>query len=430
VIHRFPIALVPIWLFLIWLALGSTSLAESDEQAADRCRRLLESSVVDFYLPACVDNEYGGYLETIDGEGKFVGGEKFLTLQARQLWFFSTLAVADIHRAEALAAAHQGYRFLIEHFHDSQRGGYITKTARDGAPTDRRKHVYPNAFVIYALVEYHRASSDDRPLEQAMELFQTLEAHCYDREHGGYQEFFYEDWRPVQDPGESGYVGAIGTKTYNTHLHLLEAFAQLYRESNDALVARRLAELIQINTVTVKHPLHRCNVDGWLPDWTMIRTPRNLRVSYGHDVECAWLVLDAAEALSLQPALLRSWAQAMCDHAIRWGHDPVHHGFFYTGGLGVESDDRKKEWWTQTEALVAMLTMHRLTGEQRYRDLFEETLDFIETHQIAPDGGWWATLQQDGTVGENKTRTSMWQGAYHNGRALLLCEKLLRETQP
>ncbi len=223
-------------------------------------------------------------------------------------------------------------------------------------------------------------------------------------------------------------MGAIGTKTYNTHLHVLEAFAQLYRETMDPLVGRRLAELIQINTVTVKHPLHPCNIDGWKPDWTMIETPQNLRASYGHDVECSWLVLDAAETLAIQPAVLRSWAKSLCDHAIQWGHDPVHHGFFYTGPLGSDSDDRKKEWWTQTEVLVAMLTMHQLTGEPRYRELFEETLDFIEQHQIAAEGGWWATLREDGSVGENRTRTSMWQGAYHNGRALLLCEKLLRQS--
>ncbi len=421
---------------LVFLCLGFVSIAHpqqtdrrtDDRETADRCRQLLESSVIDFYLPDCVDQQQGGYLEVIDGEGTFVGGEKFLTLQARQLWFFSTLAVADIRRQQALQAADSGYEFLTKHFFDPDHRGYFTKTTRAGEPTDRRKHVYPNAFVIYALVEYHRASGQERPLELALQLFRTLDEHCYDREHGGYQEFFHEDWRLVTAPSQAGYVGAIGTKTYNTHLHLLEAFAQLYRETEDPLVGRRLAELIQINTVTVKDPLHPCNIDGWFPDWRMIETPRNLRASYGHDVECSWLVLDAAEALAIQPAVLRSWAKSLCDNAIKWGHDPIHQGFFYTGPRASTSDDRKKEWWTQTEVLVAMLTMHQLTGEQHYRDLFDETFDFVERHQIADVGGWWATLNEDGSVGENQTRTSMWQGAYHNGRALLRCEQMLRSS--
>ena len=401
---------------------------ETDVQAANRCRAMLESSVIDFYLPHCVDSEHGGYLEVLNQDGKFTGGEKFLTLQSRQLWFFSTLAVNDIRREESLAAAKSGYKFLRSHFFDAENGGYFTKTQQDGTPADRRKHVYPNAFVIYGLVEYHRATGDAEPLQQAMELFKTLEDHCYDRRFGGYEEFFTDEWRVITDPAESGYVGAIGTKTYNSHLHLLEAFTQLYRETHDELVGQRLNELLQINTTTVKHPDYSCNVDAWHPDWTIVNSPTNLRASYGHDVECAWLVLAAADALDRPPATLRTWAKAICDHAIWRGCDRRNHGFYYSGPLGQFSDDRKKEWWTQTEVLVAMLTLERLTGDQQYRKIFDETLDFVEQHQVSKLGGWWATLNEDGSVGDNQSRSSMWQGAYHNGRALLMCEKMLREN--
>ncbi len=419
---------LPLALYLVIQGLVAcrTSQAFADDlETARRCRRLLEQSVIDFYLPACLDRQHGGYLEILDDQGKFAPSEKFLTLQARQCWFFSTLAVSDVRRDEALAAARTGYEFLRTYFYDKNSGGYFAKTTRDGTPSDRRKHIYPNAFVIYALVEYHRATGDEEPLQQAMQLYQTLEKRCHDDQHGGYHEFFTEDWQLITDPTQSGYVGAVNTKTYNSHLHLLEAFTQLYRVTQDADVGRRLHELIQINTLTVKHPAFNCNIDGWHPDWTMIQTARNLRASYGHDVECAWLVLDAADALGQRPALLRSWAKSICDHAILYGRDRAHGGFFYTGPLGELSDDRKKEWWTQSEALVAMLTLEQLTGDKQYRQIFEETLDFIEQHHISTMGGWLATVNEDGSPGERQTRTSMWQGAYHNGRALLLCEQLL-----
>lgn len=397
-----------------------------DGVAADRCRELCETSVVDFYLPHCIDKQSGGYLEVLDETGQFTASDKFLTLQARQMWFFSTLAVADIRRTEALAAARTGYEFLIQHFRDPEHGGYFAKTSREGSPTDRRKHVYPNAFVIYGLVEYHRATGEQTPLEQALELFRILERHCYDQEHGGYNEFFDADWQLITDPSQNSYVGTVGTKTYNSHLHLLEAFAQLYRVAPDPLVRRRLSELVQINVSTFRQPTIPCNVDAWHPDWRVVDTPANLRASYGHDVECAWLVLDAAEALGLKSATLRSWARALCDHAIQRGRDPEHGGFFYTGPLGKPSDDRKKVWWTQAEALVAMLTMHQQTGDPQYREIFDETLSFIEKHQVAHEGGWWNTVQQDGSLQEPGSRTSTWQAGYHNGRALLLCEQLLR----
>jgi mannobiose 2-epimerase len=152
-----------------------------------------------------------------------------------------------------------------------------------------------------------------------------------------------------------------------------------------------------------------------------------LRASYGHDVECAWLVFDAARSLNWSPDPLRQWAVSLVDYSLRHGYDERHGGFFYTGALGQDASDRRKEWWVQCEALVSMLEMYRLTGDEKYYAAFAGTLDFIEKHQIAQEGGWWATRNEDGSPHANKSRTSMWQGGYHNGRALLLSSNLLKE---
>ena len=414
---------------LLCILLGLAILLNSNFAYAvdpERCRSLLEKSLIEFYLPS-VDEQHGGYLEVLNQDNRFSESDKFLTLQARQLWFFSTLAVNDIHRQESLRAAKSGYEFLIDHFYDPQHGGYYAKTSVSGVAVDTRKHVYPNAFVIYGMVAYYRATQDNSVLERAVALFETLEKHCYDPQHGGYNEFFYADWRLITDPSEAGYVGAINTKTYNSHLHLLEAFAQLYRATQNELVGRRLAELIDINTTTVRHPDHPCNIDGWTPDWRMIDSDRNLRASYGHDVECAWLVLDACQALNRSPKPLLSWAEGLCANAIEFGFDAQHGGFYSSGPVTGPSDDRRKVWWTQTEALVAMLTLEKMPGDSRYRQIFEDCFAFVEKHQIASEGGWWDTVNEDGSVGNKKVRTSMWQGAYHNGRALVMCARLLNE---
>ena len=130
------------------------SPAASDRQLARVCRQLLEESLLDFYLPDCLDQKHGGYYEILNEAGQFVESEKFLTLQARQVWFFSTLAIENIRRQEALAAAKSGYEFLRNHFYDKKNGGYYAKVSANGLQqTDERKHVYHNAFVIYALVE-------------------------------------------------------------------------------------------------------------------------------------------------------------------------------------------------------------------------------------------------------------------------------------
>ncbi len=429
-------------LLLSWLIMGSSGGLGAEpglaahptgaelKQQATRCRNLLRKSVLDFYLPGSLDALNGGYLEEWK-DGRFVlRGEKFLTLQARQMWFFSTLAEEGIERARCLEAAGLGYRVLEISFRDARHGGYVSRIKDNGSVADARKHAYLNAFAIYSLVAYHRATREGHALTRAKELFRTLEQRAHDHVNGGYHEFFYQDWRPVTDPKEQGYVGAIGTKTYNTHLHLLEALAALYRAWPDPAVRARLDELVQINASTVRHTVHSCNVDAWHPDWRVVDEPRNLRASFGHDVECVWLVLDAVRTLGRPEQLYRGWATALGDYSIRHGFDTTHGGFFYTGALGEDADDTRKEWWVQTEALVGMLDLYRLTGDARYYHAFAKTLDFVEHHQIAPDGGWWATLNADGSPHANRSRSSMWQGAYHNGRALLWSAKILSQLKP
>jgi cellobiose epimerase len=407
---------------------GAPEASQSDDlrPLAVRCRRLLDTSVTKFFLPACVDTTHGGYLENWK-DGKFVtNGEKFLTQQARTLWFFSTLVREKIEPDAARQAAKAGFTFLQSKFFDKEHGGYFSKVTDAGEIKDPRKHAYLNSFALYALAAYHRATGDAEALQAAQKLFQVLEAKAHDNDHGGYHEFFYRDWKVITDAKEPAYVGPPGQKTYNTHLHLLEAFTELYRVWPDPQVKQRLAELLTINTITVRHPAYACNIDKWQADWQMVMTPQNLRASYGHDVECAWLVLDAARTVGLPTRPYAPWAQSLAAYSLKYGYDPKHGGFAYTGPLGQPADDTKKEWWTQAEALVGMLELYRMTKNPEYLNAFRQTLDFIEKHHVAPGGGWFATRKADGSA-LSDNRATMWQGPYHTGRALLLSAKLLEE---
>lgn len=416
-------------LSLLTLAVSSAAEPAPAEfrAQAERCQRLLRSSLIEFYLPACLDHEHGGYHEVLK-DNLFAGnGEKFLTLQARHLWFFSTLALEGFDRSNALAAAKHGFEFIHGKMRDPEHGGYYSKVTEGGAPKDARKHAYLNSFALYGLAAYGKASGDARAIQAAKDLFEVLETKAHDAEFGGYIEFFERDWKPVTDPKAQGYVGAIGHKTYNTHLHLLESFAELHRLWPGERVRKRLAELLAINISTVHYPDVNNNVDAFQRNWSIVREPRNLRASYGHDVECVWLVMDAGRTLEIAPATLLNWATGLSETCLDFGYDREHGGFYGSGPLGKPADDLKKTWWVQTEALLGMLEMYRLTKESRYWDAFVNTLDFCEKHQIATEGGWWATRAADGSSTPDKTRTSPWQGAYHAGRALMWSAKWLNQ---
>ncbi len=188
-----------------------------------------------------MDRQHGGY--TLEP------GAKQLVSQTRMVWGF-----AHAHRhgygsqeRDYLAAARQGYRYLLEHFHDDQHGGYYWMTDELGTPTNKYKMIYGQAFVIYALVEYYRASRDEQALAHAMTQFRDLQQHAYDQQHGGWLEHFAPDWTPVRQPHPQVSVEVPGCKSANTHLHLMEALTELYLETRDAAVQRALAESLRIN---------------------------------------------------------------------------------------------------------------------------------------------------------------------------------------
>ena len=394
-------------------------------EAAERCRTMLQTSIVDFYYPHALDTEYGGFKE-LHHDGAFVHrGERFVLMQARQLWSFSHFALAGLQKEESLAAAKSGFDYLQRHLLDRAHGGYYAKVTDAGEPIDKRKHVYQQSFVVYALAAYHRASQDHAALEAARELFLILEEKAYDPRHGGYNEFFYDDWTPITDPEEPTYIAPPGQKSFNAHLHLMEGFAELYRVWPDDLLRQRIAELIAVNTHAVQYPRVNQNIDFWYDDWTLIPDPANQRTSYGHDIEGVWLTLDAADAIALPRSVLRGWAESLTDSVLAKGWDRRHGGIFATGPLGQPADELRKTWWAQAEALLGFAYLFEFTENAIYFDYFLRTLDFIEDHLIAPQGGWWSEVDPDGTPAHDAILSSEWQGAYHSGRALLFSAEIL-----
>jgi mannobiose 2-epimerase len=389
----------------------------------------LTEGLVSFYLPDGVDREHGGYFESLEGDRFDAGGLKHLIFQTRQLWFFSTLVSRGIEAEQARWAAESGFRFLMEHLRDRDHGGFHMSVTRDGTPEDRRKHLYGQAFALYGLVAFHRATGSTEALRAARDLFSLLHRSSHDPVHGGFVEWFEPDWSPARESGPPRIIGRAGHKTFNTHLHVLEAFAELYRVWPHERLRARLEELIHILTSTIQVPPFPSNVDAFHADWTVVNERKNLRVSYGHDLEVVWLVLDTLPDLGIPLGRYTEWAESLCQSCISLGFDHARGGVFQRGYLGEPANDRKKRWWVQAESMIAFLRMYAFTGRDEYYDAFAATFRFVQQQQVAPGGGWWQVLEEDGSRRAGTQRTGAWQAAYHSGRALMLCAETLESLR-
>lgn len=421
-IPRFRSCLVLVSLTLA-LLLGANALAAASaknfKQSALNFREQLKTKILPYWHDTGLDHTNGGYVLADDGKGRRVAREKQLVSQARMVWTFSHVHLKGYRDNERgyLKAAEHGYRFLRERFLDQEHGGYFWKTDLAGKPVNDRKILYGEAFVIYALVEYHRASGDREPLRQALDLYRLIQKQAHDGVNGGWSEHFTRDWKLIAKPDAGAEVEVPGLKSANAHLHLMEALAELYQVTGDAEVRKSLEESLRLNATYFypedagKSCFHR------QPDWREVTDPKSAGLSYGHNVEFAWLMIRAEQVLGRR----LSWRHfdAHLRHALRCGYD-YEHGGLYNRGVGDEpAMQRDKVWWVQAEMLAALTDGFNHRPNAEYSRALSLLLDFVTQHQADPsDGIWFDTVTSDGKP-KNPAKAHSWKANYYDVRALV-----------
>ncbi len=396
----------------------------------DACRlrleKILSENIAPFWYDKSLDREHGGYIIHFDSDGQRRGtGTKMIVTQARTVWLFSRMARAGYRQQEYLDAAELGYRFLKDKMWDTTNGGFYWEVDATGARQLRPdKHLYGQSFALHGLSEYYLASGKQEALDLATQLLTLIEEKAHDQTYGGYLESFQADWTPAPAAQRSAMGEPSGLKLMNTHLHLMEALATFYRAGKLPLARERLRELIDIQSNTVvRKPLGACT-DKYERDWTPRLDGNYATVSYGHDIENIWLLMDACEAAGLSNYPFADLYKTLFRYSLKYGYDREYGGFFYTGAFSQPADDRNKHWWVQAEALVSALRMYRFTKNPQYLGIFEKTLDFIESNLVDWDHGEWHSLVTPaGRAQGDKANT--WKAGYHNGRAMIECIDML-----
>lgn len=378
----------------------------------------LGENLFPFWLENCPDREFGGYITVLDRDGSMIGGEKMLVTQARQIWTFARMWKNGYRDPRIREAAELGFTFLVDSFWDNTHEGWFWQVERDGVPADRSKRTYGHAFVIYAMVEYYRAFGDREALRLADLTFRTLERLAKDPDNPGYIDFMTREWQP--DPEYNGHI-----KTMNTHLHLMEAFTELYLVTGDEQHRARLQEVVDILVGKCYQPEYDCCIDGFLYDWTPAGPEdgdfgeHNALTSYGHNVEFAWLLQHAAEALGMPEGTYTDLGLGLIDHALEYGWDEESGALCYEGPWEGPATNRVIEWWTQAENAVALDWAYTVTGDQRYLAALRRQVIWILEEQSDPVyGGWFSTLDTGGDV-ISESKAHLWHGSYHDVRACL-----------
>lgn len=408
-------------------ACSASEQTQLAEKYVPRLEKILTENIVPFWYEKSLDRANGGYIISFDAQGRLKEPvTKMIVTQARQVWLFSRLARAGYEPARHLEAAELGYRFLKEKMWDPVNGGFYWEVDATGnQKLKANKHLYGQSFALYAISEYALASGSKDALEFATQFFDLLEEKSHDKIHGGYVEYFSPDWTALASEASS-YMGAPGNvKLMNTHLHLLEAMTTFYRASGSPLARERLLELINIESNTVVRKTLGACTDKYDQDWTVRLDGDYARVSYGHDIENIWLLMDACDAAAVSSYPFMDLYDTLFKYSIQYGQDGRNGGFYYTGKFRMPADDRSKSWWVQAEVIVSALRMYRQTNDPRYLAIFESTFDFIENNLVDwRVGEWHSTVTAQGVAQGDKANA--WKAGYHNGRSMIECIEILK----
>lgn len=383
---------------------------------------VLHQNILSFWLSKMVDSVRGGFYGQITGKGYIMpDAPKGGVLHARILWAFSA-AFRKTGRKEYLATAYRAKKYLIDHFYDEKYGGIYWSLQADGTPLETKKQIYALGFAIYGLSEYNRATGDQEALDYAIRLYYSIEKNSFDPQYNGYLEAFTREWTEIGDMRLSE-KDINEKKTTNTHLHILEPYTNLYRVWPSAELKQSLENLIHIfsERILIRKTRHL----GLFFDEQWRK--RDSLVSYGHDIEASWLLVEAANVLNddklLQKTKKDGWQLTM---AATEGLQPDGSMVYERHADGTV--DTERHWWVQAETVVGFMWLWRYYGYEPAYEMAFTCWRYIKENLIDNDRGeWWWGIFADGRKDESNDKAGFWKCPYHNTRMCLEVMALLRE---
>ena len=371
-------------------------------------------NILDYWLKNTIDKENGGFIGEINHQNVINNNsEKGAVLNARILWSFSA-AYAVEKKPEYLKTAKRAFQYIKDYFFDNEFGGIFWSLQADGKPKDTKNQIYAIAFVIYGLSEFYKIFKNEDALELAQSLFYKIELYSKDYKNKGYLEAFTRDWQEIEDLRLSE-KDANEKKTMNTHLHIVEAYSNLYLIWPNPKLKDSIKEILEVIA------LYFINKYTWHLKLFFDENWKEKEdvISYGHDIEAAWLLQWCAETIE-DVDLVRSYQKYAVEFA-----KSTKEGIDSDGGLWYEYEPKEqkliaeKHWWPQAELWIGMINAWQLTQNEEFLEITEKNFEFVEKYIIDHKNGEWIWGVYADYSPILKDKAGFWKCPYHNSRACI-----------
>jgi len=375
----------------------------------------LHNNILKYWINNTVDKDNSGFIGHINFDNtKEPYARKGIILNVRILW---TFANAYLHCRKNIyrEMAERAYCYIRKYFHDPANGGVYWETDFMGNPVSKRKQIYAQAFTIYALSEYYKTNNNEKALNWAIQLTEKIEKHSRDKEYDGYIEAFAEDWTELDDLRLSE-KDANEKKTMNTHLHVLEAYTNLIRVWPDKRLIGDLESLIWLFLDKFINEDAHFNL-FFTEKWEL----KSDTISFGHDIEAAWLLTEAAEVLNDNKLI-----DATTKLALKIAGTLLEEGMDNDGSVfnekkrGTDYFDTDKHWWQQAEAMVGLMNAYQISGDTKFAYAVFRLWGFIKDKLIDHEQGeWYWKVDKTGNTNPGDEKVGFWKCPYHNTRTCI-----------
>jgi mannobiose 2-epimerase len=402
-----------------------------------------QNTVLNAWFPRSLDLSKGGYKCNFSYNWTDKGNhDKRIIFQSRLVFTASVGAMEYPGVAAYATAARHGYDFLRNKMWDTKYGGFYegrSPSVGKHSTLGNEKRAYGNSFGIIGLVQYHKLSGDPAALELAIKCFEWMEKYVHDHTHGGYHFALSRENKVLTQSSSSKASDKyrFGYKDHNSHLHVLEAFTDLYEVWPDARVRTRLTELMDLIMNRMTDP--RGYVGYFFShDWKPLNSSRaemdDDRMMFAHNMEFAYFMLRAVDVLGVtETPALTQFCQGLANTALAHGWDVEFGGMFtsgrFTGTTTCVIDDPIKERYAEGEPLLIFLFLAERYPEQSawFTSWFLKQWEYVKRYSIDhTHPGWYREGIDRSPAAEQADKGFGTKAGYHDTRALLLSLKILK----